>query len=112
MDGFARVDGRSMKTRLGLSMRSSWNGTSASSSITILTTSGRMARRIALMLTSFDETAGAAIVPDAPFTSDDVAAGTGDAEGGTRDAAETAAVDAAAAEWCGSEATAAAGVST
>src|SRR3954465_14261201 len=62
---FARVDGRSTKTRLGLSIRSSWNGTSASSSITTLTTSGRTARRIALMLTSFEAAAvvGAGLLP-------------------------------------------------
>ena len=49
-----------MKTRFGLSSRSSWNPISASSSITTRTTSLSTARRIAFTFTSFDVDSGAA----------------------------------------------------
>src|SRR4249920_483932 len=90
-EGFARVEGRSTKTRLGLSIRSSWNGTSASSSITTRTTSGRTARRIALMFTSFK---AAAVVGTELLAPDDEGAGEGAGDAaatvGGLDSADTA----------------------
>jgi len=80
-----------MKTRLGPSILSSWNGTSASSSMTTLTTSGRMARRTALMFTSFE--AAAAVRTGLPALDD---------EGGVREAEDDAGDGATAAGSFGS----------
>ena len=55
----ARVPGRSTNTRDGSAIRSSWNGTSPSSSIVMRTASGSTVRRMSLIVASGSRGAGA-----------------------------------------------------